>query len=160
VVKTNHKNLIYSANITIPKLVHWRVILSEYQFLVHHIPGVQNVVANHQYRTNRCCWMEDTHEMWLWKDMGILRIFRFEGEVNTGMILPMVMLKMRMWTTTVCLHSMKPKYSRFFKSVRILLSVILESTRHWMLCLWQVMSGEVCVTMLRIRFVNVESARR
>jgi hypothetical protein len=52
------------------------------------------------------------------------------------------------------------EYSRFFKSFITLLLVILESTRHWMLCRWQVMSGEVCVTMLRIGFVNVKSVRR
>ena len=27
-------------------LVHWRVLLSEFRFLIHHIPGVQNVVAD------------------------------------------------------------------------------------------------------------------
>jgi len=29
VVKTDHKNLLYLSNSTIPKLVRWRVILSE-----------------------------------------------------------------------------------------------------------------------------------
>ena len=45
-VKTEHKNLIYLANSSIPKLVRCRVLPSEFLFLIHHIPGVQNVVAD------------------------------------------------------------------------------------------------------------------
>ena len=45
-VNTDHKNLDYLANSSIPKLVCWRVLLSEFRFLIQHIPGVQNVVAD------------------------------------------------------------------------------------------------------------------
>jgi hypothetical protein len=44
--KTDHNNLVYLANSSIPKLVYWRVLLSEFRFLIQHIPGVQNVVAD------------------------------------------------------------------------------------------------------------------
>ena len=36
-VKTDHKNLVYLSNSSIPKLVRWRVLLSEFRFLVQHI---------------------------------------------------------------------------------------------------------------------------
>ena len=42
-VKTDHKNL---ANSSIPKLVRWRFLLSEFRCLIQHIPGVQHVVAD------------------------------------------------------------------------------------------------------------------
>ena len=46
IVRTDHKNLIYLANSTVPKLVRWRIILSEFKYLIEHIPGVSNVVAD------------------------------------------------------------------------------------------------------------------
>ena len=45
-VKTDHKNLVYLANSLIPKLVRWRILLSEFRFLIQHIPGSQNIVAD------------------------------------------------------------------------------------------------------------------
>ena len=45
-VKTDHKNLVHLANSSIPKLVRWRVLVSEFRFLIQHIPGVQTVVAD------------------------------------------------------------------------------------------------------------------
>ena len=36
-VKTDHKNLVYLSNSSIPKLVRWRVLLSEFRFLIHNI---------------------------------------------------------------------------------------------------------------------------
>jgi hypothetical protein len=45
-VMTDHKNLIYLSTSTIPKLVRWRLRLSEFNFTIIHIPGVENVVAD------------------------------------------------------------------------------------------------------------------
>jgi len=45
-VRTDHKNLVYISNSTVPKLVRWRVLLSEFRFQIEHIPGAQNVVAD------------------------------------------------------------------------------------------------------------------
>jgi len=45
-VTTDHKDLVYLANLSITKLVRWRVLLSEFKFLVEHIPGVQNIVVD------------------------------------------------------------------------------------------------------------------
>ena len=42
-VRADHKNL---ANSTVPKLVRWRILLSEFRFQIEHIPGSQNVVAD------------------------------------------------------------------------------------------------------------------
>jgi hypothetical protein len=107
------KKLIYLANSTIPKLVRWRVILSEYQFVVHHISGVENVVADHLSRARRFCttWMEDNRKMWLYKDLGIPRIFRFEGEVETGIITPNGHVEDEDEDDDSLPHYMKPKDS-------------------------------------------------
>ena len=45
-VRTDHKNLVFLSNSTVPKLVRWRVLLSEFRFQIEHIPGAQNVVAD------------------------------------------------------------------------------------------------------------------
>ena len=46
IVRTDHKNLLYLANSTVPKLVRWRFILSEFMYLIEHIPRTSNVVAD------------------------------------------------------------------------------------------------------------------
>ena len=73
-IKTDHKNLIYLSNSTIPKLVRWRVILSEFQFRIAHIPGTQNSVADALTRLNRQVYSVGPVESFA------ARIFRFEGE--------------------------------------------------------------------------------
>jgi len=45
-VRTDHKNLVYLSNLTVSKLVRWRVLLSEFRFEIEHIPGAQNVVVD------------------------------------------------------------------------------------------------------------------
>jgi hypothetical protein len=45
-LRTDHKNLVYLASSQIPKLVRWRLQLAEFQFVVEHIPGDSNVVAD------------------------------------------------------------------------------------------------------------------
>jgi len=45
--------LVYLASSSVPKLVRQRVILSEYRFLIEHIPGAQNVVVDGLTRVSR-----------------------------------------------------------------------------------------------------------
>ena len=45
-IATDHKNLVYLQNSTVPKLVRWRLRLMAFQFNIIHIPGEQNVVAD------------------------------------------------------------------------------------------------------------------
>jgi len=45
-VETDSKTLSYLQNSSTPKLVRWRLRLSEFQFTLRHIPGVENVVAD------------------------------------------------------------------------------------------------------------------
>ena len=58
-VRTDHRNLVYLASSSVPKLVRWRVILSEYRFLIEHIPGAQNVVADGLTRVCRADFERD-----------------------------------------------------------------------------------------------------
>jgi Integrase zinc binding domain/Integrase core domain len=83
-VKTNHRNLIYLANSNIPKLVRWRVLLSEFQFSVVHIPGKENVIADGMtrvFRTEYATFYSFKRSVHV--DDTILRIFRLEGEGMT-----------------------------------------------------------------------------
>jgi len=57
-VRTDHRNFVYLASSSVPKLVRWRVILSEYRFLIEHIPGAQNVVADGLTRVCRSDFMK------------------------------------------------------------------------------------------------------
>jgi hypothetical protein len=50
---SDHRNVIYVSNSTVPKLVRWRVILSEYQYTVEHISGKESVVADGLTRVHR-----------------------------------------------------------------------------------------------------------
>ncbi len=80
-VKTDHKNLVYLSNSSIPKLVRWRVLLSEFRFLVQHIPGVQNVVADGLPRVMSLSSVEiPRSKCHLFVEARIPRIFRLGGE--------------------------------------------------------------------------------
>ena len=80
-VRTDHRNLLYLSNSTIPKLVRWRVILSEFRFLVEHIEGKQNVVADGITRVHRLQLAEiPAHKRHLYEDDTIERVFRLTGE--------------------------------------------------------------------------------
>lgn len=46
VLFTDHRNLIYLQQSNIPKLVRWKLRLLEFDFVVKHIPGKENVVAD------------------------------------------------------------------------------------------------------------------
>ena len=45
-IRTDHRNLIYILGSSIPKIVRWRLQLSEYDFAIEHVPGKENVVAD------------------------------------------------------------------------------------------------------------------
>ena len=45
-VRTDHKKLGLPFNSTVPNLVRWRVLLSEFRFQIEHISDAQNVVAD------------------------------------------------------------------------------------------------------------------
>jgi RNase H-like domain found in reverse transcriptase/Reverse transcriptase (RNA-dependent DNA polymerase)/Integrase zinc binding domain len=45
-VATDHRNLIYMQQSTVPKIVRWRLRLLEFDYVVKHIPGKDNVVAD------------------------------------------------------------------------------------------------------------------
>ena len=80
-VRTDHKNLVFLSNSTIPKLVRWRVLLSEFQYQVEHIPGRCNFVADGLTRVSRLEYEKIKPEgRHLYRDDTISRIFRWEGE--------------------------------------------------------------------------------
>ena len=45
-IETDHKNLIFMLGSAVPKIVRWRLRLSEYDFSITHIAGKDNVVAD------------------------------------------------------------------------------------------------------------------
>jgi hypothetical protein len=80
-VRTDHRNLLYLSNSTIPKLVRWRVILSEFRFLVEHIEGKKNFVADGITRVHRLQFAEiPAPKRYLYEDDTIERVFRLTGE--------------------------------------------------------------------------------
>ena len=81
IVRTDHKNLIYLANSTVLKLVKWRIILSEFNYLIEHIPGVSNVVADGLTRVRRIEGRRHPEsERHMFKNDSVERIFRLGGE--------------------------------------------------------------------------------
>ena len=46
VVESDHRNLQWMESSVVPKIIRWRLALQEYDFLIKHIPGKQNVVAD------------------------------------------------------------------------------------------------------------------
>ena len=53
ILKTDHANLIFIERSIVPKIIRWRLYLQQYDFLLQHIPGKQNVVAD---------WLSRLHE--------------------------------------------------------------------------------------------------
>jgi hypothetical protein len=45
-IATDHRNLVYLENSTIPKLVRWRLRLQEFSYSVIHVPGPDNIIAD------------------------------------------------------------------------------------------------------------------
>ena len=46
IIETDHRNLVYMAEATAPKVVRWRLRMQEFDYIIHHIPGVRNVIAD------------------------------------------------------------------------------------------------------------------
>ena len=46
VLETDHNNLLWIEASVVPKVVRWRIYLQSFNFLLRHIPGRQNVVAD------------------------------------------------------------------------------------------------------------------
>lgn len=46
ILETDHNNLLWMEASTVPKIVRWRVLLQSFTFLLRHIRGVRNVVAD------------------------------------------------------------------------------------------------------------------
>ena len=46
VLETDHQNLLWMAASEVPKIVRWRIYLQSFDFLIQHIKGSQNVVAD------------------------------------------------------------------------------------------------------------------
>ena len=51
-VETDHNNLVYIAKSQDGRVARWRLALQEYDFIVSHIPGSTNVIAD---ALSRCC---------------------------------------------------------------------------------------------------------
>jgi hypothetical protein len=45
-IKMDHRNLVYLYNSSVNKLIRWRLRLQEYNFVIIHIPGATNIVAD------------------------------------------------------------------------------------------------------------------
>ena len=46
VLETDHNNLLWMEASYVPKVIRWRIYLQSYNFLLRHIPGKQNTVAD------------------------------------------------------------------------------------------------------------------
>ena len=46
ILETDHANLVYMEKSTVSKIVRWRMYLQSYEFLIRHIPGKQNIIAD------------------------------------------------------------------------------------------------------------------
>jgi hypothetical protein len=44
--RTDHKNLVYLQTSVVPKVIRWRLRLMEFSFVVLHVPGDDNTVAD------------------------------------------------------------------------------------------------------------------
>jgi hypothetical protein len=115
----SRKNLLYLANSTIPILVHWRVILSEFQFVIFYVPGKNNVIVDALTRVNR---LNTRDELVSVTDF-IPRIFSLEGCILLELLNPIVRLTKRYQ------YFVKLTDTLFSVSFIILLLVILELPR-------------------------------
>ena len=50
IIKTDHKNLVYLQSSVVPKVIRWRLRLLEFNFLISHLHGADNVVADSSSR--------------------------------------------------------------------------------------------------------------
>jgi hypothetical protein len=53
VIETDHRNLQWMETSVVPKVIRWRVYLQNFNFMIRHIPGKENVVADWLSRPSR-----------------------------------------------------------------------------------------------------------
>ena len=46
ILETDHANLVWMEKSTVPKIIRWRMYLQSFEFLIRHIPGKQNIIAD------------------------------------------------------------------------------------------------------------------
>lgn len=46
IIETDHRNLIWMNASIVPKIIRWHIYLQSFNFLIRHIPGKQNIVAD------------------------------------------------------------------------------------------------------------------
>jgi hypothetical protein len=51
ILETDHNNLLWMEASSVPKIIRWRVYLQSFQFLIRHIPGKDNCLADHLSRS-------------------------------------------------------------------------------------------------------------
>ena len=78
--RTDQRNLLYLSNLSVPTLVRWKVLLLELQFVIQHIPGDENVMADKSHEN-----ILPKHKRHLFVDDSIQRIIRLGEE---GMEVP------------------------------------------------------------------------
>ena len=59
IVETDHANLRYLEKSEAPKLVRWRLQLGNYDFVIHHIPGKSNEIAD---GLSRLCYISEEED--------------------------------------------------------------------------------------------------
>jgi hypothetical protein len=45
-LQVDHNNLLWMEASTVPKIIRWRIFLQAYDFVLSHVPGKQNIVAD------------------------------------------------------------------------------------------------------------------
>ena len=50
IVECDHRNVLFLEKANVPKLIRWRLFLQSFSFLIRHIPGKDNVVADYLSR--------------------------------------------------------------------------------------------------------------
>ena len=107
ILRTDHKNWVYLANSTVPKLVRLRIVLSEFKYLIEHIPGTSYVVSDGLTRVR---WIEGRHypdsKRYVFYNDSIERIFRYEAKTNL-MVKMKVMLRKK--TKLMAILKIKPQ---------------------------------------------------
>ena len=59
ILETDHQNLLWMAASEEPKIVRWRIYLQSFNFVIQHIQGSQNVVADALSRLLLLCTISD-----------------------------------------------------------------------------------------------------
>ena len=46
ILETDHANLVWMEKSTVPKIIRWRMFLQSFDFVIRHIPGKNNIIAD------------------------------------------------------------------------------------------------------------------